>query len=168
MTIHDGEGNVIATSNPPDSRIFDNSTIQNAALTKLELESISFEGANIENSDFSGSDLYGATFRQAKCDSCKFVDADMRSSSVFDAVFRNSDMRGASFALDNTGCPVLLVGVDFSNSNLDGADFTGAIYDDTTIFPDGFDPASRGLRSKESYGPNFRRTVWDQTQKANS
>ena len=168
MTIHDGDGNVIATSNPPDSRIFDNAAIQNAALAGVELEGISFDEANLHNCDFTGADLYGARFSQARCDSCKFVNADMRSSSVFDATFQSSDMRGASFALDNTGCPVLLVGVDFSSSNLEGTDFTGAIYDETTVFPEGFDAASRGLRSKESYGPNFRRAVWDQMQKENS
>jgi hypothetical protein len=40
--------------------------------------------------------------------------------------------------------------VDFSGSNLDGADFTGAVYDDETVFPEGFDPKQRGLVHRDT------------------
>jgi uncharacterized protein YjbI with pentapeptide repeats len=58
-------------------------------------------------------------------------------------------LTGARFGLDELGGGLRLIGVDFTNAILDGADFTGATYDSGTIFPHGFDPAQRGLILKE-------------------
>jgi Pentapeptide repeats (8 copies) len=62
--------------------------------------------------------------------------------------FRNADMRGARFSLDQMGGALVLRSVDFSNANLDEADFTGALYDSDTIFPNGFNPEEKGLKIK--------------------
>jgi hypothetical protein len=44
--------------------------------------------------------------------------------------------------------------VNFANANLDNVDFTGAIYDERTVFPEGYIPEEHGLTSEaaaESY-----------------
>jgi uncharacterized protein YjbI with pentapeptide repeats len=79
----------------------------------------------------------------AICESCRFVGVDLRSSTLWNASFRNSDLSGASFALDEMDGVLALCGVDFSNANLEDADFSGAVHDETTVFPEGFDPEER-------------------------
>jgi len=145
MDICDKAGNVIATSDPPESRIFDNLVIQNASLTGMELEGISFVGSNLRGSDFTGSDLYGASLIDCKLESCRLTNTDMRSAFIHNVSFRGSDMRGVRLSLDEMGGGLCLYESDFTDANLDGADFTGAAYDSMTIFPDGFDPIQRGL-----------------------
>jgi uncharacterized protein YjbI with pentapeptide repeats len=148
MIIYDRNRNVIATSNPPDGRLFENMIIRNALLAGLELEGISFDGSDLRGSDFSGSDLYGANLSDTNLESCKFVNADLRSAFISRVSFRNADLRGARFSLDEMGGALSLNEVDFSDANLDGADFTGAIYDSMTVFPSGFNPEIRGLKQK--------------------
>jgi uncharacterized protein YjbI with pentapeptide repeats len=146
VQIHDRDGNLIATSNPPETRDFDNMVIRNARLAGRELEGIHFNGSDLQGSDFSGADLYGAILSDSNFDSCLFVQADLRSAFMHKVSFRNADMRGARFSLDQMGGTLVLRGVDFSDANLDDADFTGALYDSDTIFPNGFNPEERGLR----------------------
>ncbi len=146
MEIFDKNGNLIATSNPPETRIFDNMVIRNAHLAGRELEVIHFDGSDLQGSDFSGADLYGAILSDSNFDSCQFVKSDLRSAFMFRVSFRTADMRGARFSLDQMGGALVLRAVDFSNANLDEADFTGALYDSDTIFPKGFNPEERGLK----------------------
>jgi uncharacterized protein YjbI with pentapeptide repeats len=152
VQIHDRNSNLIATSNPVESRIFDNMVIRNAQLAGCKLERISFDGSDLQGSDFSGADLYGAILSDSNFDSCLFVGTDLRSAFMFRVTFRNADMRGARFSLDQMGGALVLRAVDFSNANLDDADFTGALYDSDTVFPSGFDPEERGLKAG---GPRF-------------
>jgi uncharacterized protein YjbI with pentapeptide repeats len=148
VQIYDRNGNLIATSNPPERRIFDNMVIRDALLAGCELEGVSFDGSDLQGSDFSRADLYGAFLSDSNFDSCLFVQADLRSAFMYRVSFRNADMRGARFSLDQMGGALVFRAVDFSNANLDEADFTGALYDSDTIFPNGFNPEERGLRLK--------------------
>lgn len=148
MQIYDRNGNLVATSNPAETRILDHMVIRNALLAGRELERISFDGSDLQGSDFSGADLYGAFLSDSNFDSCIFVQADLRSAFMYRVNFRNADMRGARFSLDQMGGALVLRAVDFSNANLDEADFTGALYDSDTIFPNGFNPEERGLKLK--------------------
>jgi uncharacterized protein YjbI with pentapeptide repeats len=122
--------------------------IWNAYLANRELEGICFDSSDLRGSDFTGADLYGANLSDGNFDSCVFVGADLRWAYMYRASFRNADMRDVRFSLSELASPLDLSSVDFSNANLDGADFTGAIYDSETVFPDGFDPAARGLTVK--------------------
>lgn len=148
VEIYDRTGKLIASSDPPDKRIFDHMVLRNAFLSGHELEGISFDGSDLQGSDLNGSDLYGANLCDSKFDSCSCVNADLRSSFMFRTSFRNADMRGARFSLDEMGGALVLNSVDFSDANLDGADFTGAIYDPDTVFPKGFNPKERGMKPK--------------------
>jgi uncharacterized protein YjbI with pentapeptide repeats len=146
VEIYDKNGKLIATSDPPEKRIFDNMTIREASLAGRELELIHFDGSDLQGSDFTGADLYGAILCDSNFDSCLFTDADLRSAFIYRVSFRRADMRRARFSLDQMGGPLVLRAVDFSNANLEGADFTGAYYDSDTVFPEGFNPGERGLK----------------------
>jgi uncharacterized protein YjbI with pentapeptide repeats len=148
MEIYDKSGTLIATSNPPDTRFFDGMVIRNASLAGRELEIIHFDGSDLQGSDFTGADLYGAILMDSNFDHCVFRDADLRCAHMYKVSFRHADMRGVRFSLDQMGGALVLSAVDFSGANLDGADFTGAVYDSETIFPEGFNPEERGLRPK--------------------
>lgn len=148
MQIFDKNGAPLAKSNPPNKRFFDNMVIRNASLAGLELGGISFEGSYLQGSDFTGADLYGANRADCNLDSCVLVGADLRWAYFFRTSFRNADLRNARFDLSALASPVRLDSVDFSGANLDGADFTEAIYDSETIFPVGFDPEKRGMKRK--------------------
>jgi uncharacterized protein YjbI with pentapeptide repeats len=146
MTIYDKDCRVIAISNPPESRIFDNMVIHDACLAGLELEGISFDDSDLRGSDFTGTELYGAFLANTNFEGCAMVGADLRFSFIHHVNFRNADLRNARFSLSNVGGGQLIFESDFTNANLDGADFTGASYDSLTIFPEGFDPAERGAQ----------------------
>jgi len=148
VEIFDKKGNLIATSNPPGTRIFDNMVIRDASLAGRELEGISFDSSDLQGSDFTGADLYGANLSDSNFDHCSFRAADLRYTHMYRVSFRDADMRGAQFSLDQMGGALHLDAVDFSDANLEEADFTGALYDSDTVFPDGFDSEERGLKPK--------------------
>jgi uncharacterized protein YjbI with pentapeptide repeats len=157
MTIHDKDGNVIATSNPPESRIFDEMVIHNACLAGLELEGISFDGSDLRGSDFTDADLYGAFLADANFEKCILVGVDLRHSCIHNVNFRNTDLRNARLSLDELGGELSIYRSDFTGANLDGADFTGVEYDSLTIFPEGFDSAARGALLIGSPAPPIHR-----------
>ena len=164
MEIRNKAGEVIAVSDPPESRIFDGMTLHNADLAGLELEGISFDGCDLCGSDLTNADLYWATLSDVSFESCVLVGADLSGAFMYKASFRNADLRGAIFTRDNLNGRTCLNIVDFSGANLDGADFTDAVYDEETIFPAGFDPRLRGLTPKAEIPEPVRlssRAAWE-------
>jgi uncharacterized protein YjbI with pentapeptide repeats len=145
MDICDRDGKVVGQSKQPDTRIFDGMDLRNAFLAGMELEGISFDGTDLRGSDLSGADLYGAFLCDSNFENCNLAAADLRSAFIANVSFRNADLRCARFSLDNMGGRIGLHQVDFRGANLDGADFSGAVYDESTTFPEGFDAGARGL-----------------------
>ena len=152
MEIHDKNGVVIASSNPPETRNFDCMTIRGADLAGLELEGISFGESDLRDSNFTNADLYGAYLCDSDLSRCVLRGADLRNSFIHNVKFCDSDLRGARLSLDEMGGALVLHSADFTGANLEGADFTGALYDERTIFPKGFDPEEHGLGQLDSNG----------------
>jgi uncharacterized protein YjbI with pentapeptide repeats len=151
MEICDKSGNVIASSVPPESRHFDKMVIRNAWMVSLELEGISFNRSDLSGSDLSGSDLYGSFLSETNMSQCKMQGVDLRYSYIDDVCFRGADLRNARFSKDEVGGGLVLHAVDFTGANLEGADFSGAIYDAATVFSEGFDPGERGMIKLEDW-----------------
>lgn len=145
MEIYNKSGIVIASSVPPESCNFDNMVIRDASIANLELEGISFAGSDLSGSDLTGSDLYGSILLETNMSQCKMRGVDLRFSHLDVVSFRGADLCNARFSRDELGGGLVLHAVDFTGANLEGADFSGAIYDMETVFPDGFDPKQRGL-----------------------
>jgi pentapeptide repeat protein len=123
--------------------------LTSASLIKADLVDANLVYARLEGADlskviapasnFSHTNMFGANFSGANLRIARFNDALLRSVS-----FRNADLWGACLAGANLSaadlCFANLRGVNFSNSQLPYYKLRDAIYDDSTIFPEGFDP----------------------------
>lgn len=125
-----------------------------------------FQNATGCSSDFSGgsfvgADMFGADFSNASMENCDFRNAD-----IYQADFTGADLTGSNLGpLGDDGSNLawsdfsnaILVNCDLTNANLfmscliganltgavlTGADLYGVTYDETTIWPAGFDPSS--------------------------
>ena len=81
-------------------------------------------GANL-----CGADLRGANLR----------DANLWDANLWDANLRGANLRGANLRGADLG------DANLRRANLEGANLGGAYADDRTGWPDGFDPAARGV-----------------------
>lgn len=119
----------------------------------LTLDGTDFTGADLVSADFRGISMRGATFDEANLIAVNFNDTALTEASFVNATlergrFLRADLREATF----TGADLSLA--DFTDARLQGADFTeadlfgitleGALYDDTTLWPPGFDPQGAG------------------------
>jgi uncharacterized protein YjbI with pentapeptide repeats len=150
MQIFDKHGQLLATSMPDHSRSFYQNDLRHADLRNQEIEGISFDGSDLRGADFSNADLYWAFFGDADCRECIFFGADLSGAIFQDANLQGADFRKAKLTNDNLGGPTDLRGANLTNILADDTDFTGATYDDLTVFPIGFDPAKRGLVFRDS------------------
>lgn len=117
---------------------------------EADLQTACFDQAKILG-DFSRSNLKGSVFRQSCLGGGKspttFLLADLRSA-IFDEAFiiscsfEGADLRGADFSKVASRTVTHSGRVALSDS----LSFFGALFDDSTIWPLGFDPISRGLR----------------------
>jgi uncharacterized protein YjbI with pentapeptide repeats len=122
-----------------------------------DLTAADFSYSVISDANFENAKLRKAVIRYAVASDAKFQGADLqgallRYSVLSDARFTGADCRGADFSYS------LLTDADFSGADLRGAIFSNAmlgerfdantVYDETTKFPAGFDPAAKGLTLK--------------------
>jgi uncharacterized protein YjbI with pentapeptide repeats len=143
-----------------------------ADLTRADLGGADLTGANLWSAnlglvDLSGADLTGANlpwadFVGAKLARADLVDADLTGAKLWAAKLSGADLSGADLPgadLTNADLPGAdLSGADLSGANLSGAnlsdanlsdanlsraDMRGVRYDDTTVWPEGFDPPPR-------------------------
>lgn len=114
-----------------------------ADLSKTKLHQADLNGARLSQTDLSNADLSGADLRGAWPPS-----AVLRYAILVKANLSGVDLRGVDLSnADLQGAD--LSKADLSRTNLEGArlegtDLTGTKYNHTTIWPEGFDPKSRG------------------------
>jgi len=128
------------------------------------LAGIDLAGAVLWRFDFSGADLTGATLSGANLewallDGATLSDADLSHASLVDTRLVDADLSGASLSgadlsvadlsganlvgADLTGAVLgatTLTGADLTDAALDGAILIGVVWDDSTTWPDGFQP----------------------------
>jgi Pentapeptide repeats (8 copies) len=137
-------------------------------------------GADLHYSDLSGSfllgvdlrraDLTGVWFVRAMLDRARLHQADLRSAVLWQARLAGADLRATDLTTaDLTGAHLHgtrldladLRGADFSGTDFAGATFPGALADDTTIWPSGFDPQQAGVLPADE-APPFRPQKWSE------
>ncbi|MCF2971308.1 pentapeptide repeat-containing protein [Synechococcus sp. Nb3U1] len=99
-----------------------------------DLEGIDLSLANLYGSYFPGSNLRGAYLESANLQRSIFQGANLERARLKGADLRQTDLRGAN-----------LIGADLRDIHIEETFWSGAIYDQTTLFPADFNPEQLGL-----------------------
>jgi uncharacterized protein YjbI with pentapeptide repeats len=129
--------------------------IRYADLQYADLRNTDLRFADLADTDLTGADLTGADLSFTVAADSIWANTILSGANLTNTYFAGSDLSGA----DLSG--TLLVDVDLNNVVLSGANLTGtdlfdtimweyanytdALYDYDTIFPDGFDPVAKGM-----------------------
>jgi len=109
-------------------------------LRGADLEGMAAPLAQLQGIDLTEAKLYWASLGDADLSFANFSGADLRGASLDRARCRGTSFERANLSFDNLGGRTILRGADLSTAKLDGCNLTGAVYDDATRFPQGFDP----------------------------
>lgn len=116
---------------------FDSVNARGAKMRNAIVHHSSFVEANFEGSNLINLEAFACNFEAAVFNGARLVGAQLNWSRFPRATFVNADIGGATFQ----NC--WLCGADFSCAErLEEADFTDAIYDDSTIWPANFAPVN--------------------------
>lgn len=128
-------GNLQKTRLPGAS--FGNAKLGYADLRQADLRQASFAGVDLTSGQLQEANLSGAKFLAADLEWTQFEAANLQGADFFTATLykttnlTRADIRGANFLF----------------ADLTAADFSEATYDETTVWPDGFDPTASSVRS---------------------
>lgn len=103
---------------------FAKADLRRARLVALDLHSKTFVDADLTGANLTECDLSHADLRRA----------NLWGAALVGAVLNGADLTGASLR------DAYLLATDFGNARLDDVDFSGAIWDQSTQWPPGFDP----------------------------
>lgn len=115
-----------------------------------EIINHSKEGRALRGADLSKMDLH-----QAQLGGGDLYKADLHEAKLWGALLTNADLREANLKGANLQWAILafsklnqadLRGADFRGANLEKVDLADALYDATTIWPEGFDPQAAGAK----------------------
>ena len=87
----------------------------------------------LRNASLHGADLSHGNLSKAFLHAADLSAANLNQADLWDANLRDANLRGA----------------DLSGTNLGAANLRGAIFDQSTKWPDGFDPIAAGAISRE-------------------
>jgi uncharacterized protein YjbI with pentapeptide repeats len=123
--------------------------LHRAVFDSLDLIKTDFSGANLRNASFNNSLLNGVVMRGAALMNAALIGAQIKAADLSGVMavgadfseadlsmsnLKDSDVGGASFIKAN------LCGVNFGVRRMDGAFFFEAIFNEETVWPEGFDP----------------------------
>jgi len=149
--------------------------LEGADIKRAHLENTKLRFAHLEDADFSrayleGADLTGAHLKNARFCSARLENADFASAQLEGADFRRADLQSASFdgafilaSLTEDKDANIIRGKlsERKKTNLQGADFRGACFDEKTSFGESFmkaeidDQTLFDPREREKYFPEF-------------
>jgi len=155
---------------------FAGSDLRGANLSGTELTGANLSDADLRGAVLNGADLAGANLLRANlahallvgvgAETARLISvdlsgADLASSDLTGANLRDSDLRGTNFAGAMELLPADLTDATLDRADLRGADFTGVAltgeglhavcYDETTRWPQGFDPPGQSVCSWPQY-----------------
>ena len=107
-------------------------------------------GAILTDVDLTGADLTRADLTRADLGWAYLTEANLTRAKLRDANLSGADLIGADLTGVNLTWAYLtkanLTGANLTEANLTGAYLTGALYNDETMFPEGFDPVKSGMK----------------------
>ncbi|GAA1892069.1 pentapeptide repeat-containing protein [Streptomyces durmitorensis] len=129
--------------------MLDFANLEDADLHYADLTNVHLRGANLKRVDLSGTwlvravlmdaDLRQASLRSVLLCYARLDGADLRATDLSNADLTAAFVEGARFELAD------LRGAVLTDTDLAEATLTGAVADDTTVWPRGFDPAAAGV-----------------------
>ncbi|MBD2391999.1 pentapeptide repeat-containing protein [Aphanizomenon flos-aquae NRERC-008] len=126
--------------------------LKGANLTEANLENVNLRGADLRDANLTEANLENANLKVADLRDAKLIRVNLRGVDLTEADLRKASLTGANLSgADLRGCRIRgsnFADVDFRNTNLTGtktqltgvSTLRGAIYNDETKFPEGFDP----------------------------
>ncbi len=108
-------------------------------LSGANLEEMLLFELDLSNADFTGTQLSAATFKIK----INLSGANLQKADLVAAELKEANLTNADFAEAN------LCGADLAGAIIANTNFENAIYDDETIFPEGFEPKSAGMTWEE-------------------
>jgi hypothetical protein len=109
-----------------------------AYLRGAELSGAFLSGADLFAADLAAADLRGADLGEAHLGSADLSGADLSRANLLGADLSWADLKGACLRGAD------LKRADLRGARLQGADLTNAVYDDLTLWPEGYDPLTSG------------------------
>lgn len=111
----------------------------NIVMNCAKLQEVDLENARLNTADLSHVDFRDANLSEICLESANLYNANLKYANLIGA-----NLRFANLAAANLGSAKLwnahLESVDLRGANLKDAYLKGALYDEGTIFPEGFDP----------------------------
>lgn len=129
-------------------------TLPQASFEEACLQGWCFTGAELANANFMAADLRSADLSAANLRAAELTRADLRGANLVSANLEGANLRFCS--LDGAqlqGCNLRwsqICGASLVGANLHGADLRGAVADDTTRWPEGFDHRAAGVWLREA------------------
>jgi uncharacterized protein YjbI with pentapeptide repeats len=118
-------------------------SLRSAGLLLANLNDTVLWGANLEGARLYGANLEGAALKGANLKNAGLTGANLKDAGLHGAVLSGADLTGGS--LEGAGLEgANLEGANLQGANLRGAVLLNALYDEATIWPDGFDVTAHG------------------------
>lgn len=138
-----------------NARDFSEMRLAGANFTEVHFTNgfVCFDDADISRADLSGIDLYWARFFRARCIGTNFTRASLQGAVLDLADLTEADLTEADLSYDNLQGSTSLLGTCLRDAILTETKFEGALYDDETIFPKGFDPQAVGMIKAKNAEP---------------
>lgn len=108
--------------------------LEKAILFEAQMENIRLVEAILVDANLSTANLTGAVLEKANLQGARLADAKLSGADLTGANLDNADLQGAN-----------LIGTNLTEVSLQGINLKGAIYNDSTEFPKGFDPTGKGM-----------------------
>ena len=121
-------------------------TLRHTSLRNARMSFVKLDGARIYNSDLTSASLCDASLQGCVVGHSTCLEStDFSQASLFGTLFHDCDFRGSRM-------DAILVGVEFSECNMDMCDFAGAVFDGTVFNKVDLSNAL-GLTGGDHYGP---------------
>lgn len=129
---------------------YSNAQLKGKDFAGQTLRAAEFSNTNLEGANFSGADLRGAIFSGATATETNFEGADFTTGMLDVVTFNRANLRAAVLV------DTILLRAKFSQSDITGADFSGALLDGGQIrelcaIATGTNPKT-GVETRESLG----------------
>ena len=124
-------------------------TLNFATLNKANLQNAILAFTTCRKTNFSNANLQNADFSNASLPNTKFINANLSYANLSNSVSQTANYSGANLSNANLQY-AKFYGANFSGANLENVDLStvrliGSEYDDSTKFPEGFDPNSKEM-----------------------